>query len=133
MSSTASTHSSMPPLESLSSSANDSGNASSNSNPHTADTAAQDTVKVIKNGKRIYFTNAYINNSCSRNQTSQTSEMLGRITHAMSTILQNVLLQHNLFIYFINVVLFYYVVNISGSSMVKKSLLSFNTALGNKA
>ena len=94
----------------------------------------EDTVKVIFNGKNLLnFIDFISNNSCSRNQTSQTSEMLGRITHAMSTILQNVLLQHNLFIYFINVVLFYYVVNISGSSMVKKSLLSFNTALGNKA
>ena len=133
MSSTASTHSSMPPLESLSSSDNDSGNASGNSNPHAADTAAPDTVKVIHNGKDIYFTYANINISCSRNQTSLASERAtGKmISHAMiCSILQRVLLPIY-YIYFVNV----YFKLCSEYFRIyydQKVIVSYNFALGNK-
>ena len=133
VSSTASTHSSMPPLESLSSSANDSGNASGNSNPQAADTAALDTVKVIWNGNDIYFTNANTNNSCSRNPTSQASERAAgkMISHAMNcSILQRVLLPIY-YIYFVNVY-FYLCSEYFRIYYDQKVIVLNNFALGNK-
>ena len=73
-STSASTHSSMPPLESLSSSsASDSGNSNSVEIPAYIAATAEDTVKVISNEKSLFNHNFLTNQSRSRNPTSLAS------------------------------------------------------------